>query len=166
MNVLFHLTAGVAIVSGLIKNKPSGIKYTWLRPSMGFVLGVLSHGVLDCIPHCYPIHSKIDVGLSLGIILAAMYRVVSKYKWLMSATMFGCIFPDIFDLGPKILHKNLGIKLWEMNNVFPWHQAHYSGSIYQGSCTLSTMYHFLVILVCGLVIFTRRKSIKNMFINK
>jgi hypothetical protein len=161
MNVLFHVASGMAVVSGLPEDSPFNAKFAWQRPTIGFVAGVMSHGVLDVIPHCYPVNSILDVGLSLCLILAFIWGANSPAKWMVAATFFGCIFPDVFDLGPKLLNKHLGFRIWEIENVFPWHNPHYSGSIYSNACGYSLLYHVIIVVVCGLFIFYRRKRVKR-----
>jgi len=118
-------------------------------PAIGFVIGVLLHGLLDYVPHSYPIDSRLDVSLSLA--LASLAIVVSKPKnrFLVLACYLGSIFPDLIDLGPTVINKSLG---WSMPTVkiFPWHWPRYSGSIYDGGKSLESLIFHIVIVALSI----------------
>jgi len=59
MNVLFHLAVGTSIIASNSHFKNETKQERWVLTGVGFVVGLLSHGILDYIPHCYPINSKL-----------------------------------------------------------------------------------------------------------
>ena len=83
MNVLFHTTTAIGIAVLMTDTKgfksSASLKNTCLTALFAFVLGVISHGALDYIPHCYPLPSKIDVILGLGMIVVGVWTVKAKY---------------------------------------------------------------------------------------
>lgn len=125
----------------------------------GFIIGVISHGVLDYVPHCYPISSKLDLLIGLIIILICLFKVKKDYKFLVSAVLFGCVFPDVIDLTPAILNSQLGINLPIFENIFPWHIHEYSGSIYTEECSVSKINHILTLLFSGIIIILNKRSV-------
>lgn len=129
-----------------------------------FVTGVISHGALDYIPHCYPVNSKIDVVISSLLIMIITLLAKSKYRIIVGLTFLGCIFPDIIDLSPAILNKYVGLNLPIHRNVFPWHLHIYSGSIYSDNCGVSTFNHYLTVLVVLIICWTRQKDLKLMIL--
>ncbi|WP_115373922.1 hypothetical protein [Adhaeribacter pallidiroseus] len=130
-----------------------------------FIVGIISHGALDYIPHCYPINSRVDVILGLAFIIVLTLLANNKYKGIIGLTLIGCIFPDLVDLSPAIINKNLGFNLPILDKVFPWHWHVYSGSIYNYSCGVSTINHLLVIVAVGIVCWYRRADFSNLFLN-
>lgn len=102
------------------------------------------HGLLDYLPHAYPINSVVDVVLSLALI-SIMLLLTERGRWLLLGVCFiGAIFPDLVDLGPAIVNIRLGWSL-PVFKIFPWHWREYSGSIYDGSRGVeSFLYHLIV----------------------
>ena len=84
----------------------------------GFTLGIISHGVLDVVPHAYPIGSRADVSLGLVIFVSALFFARKRNYLLITACFVGSIFPDLVDLGPAILNKQLG---WSLPVVKVFH---------------------------------------------
>lgn len=161
MNVLFHTTTalGIAVLFTHTKSK---------RPSITtsifvFIIGILSHGILDTIPHCYPIPSKLDVSLGLLMILTATWFSHKKYRIIVLSAFIGCIMPDLIDLSPAIVNKQLGWNLPVFDKLFPWHFKQFSGSIYTDDCTISTMNHSIVVIALGAACWYRRSVVKVMF---
>jgi hypothetical protein len=74
MNVLFHTISAVGVVAmvtdtDIVKQgNSSGVKMTSL---IAFLSAVFFHGVLDYMPHCYPVPSKWDVIMGLALWLPA-----------------------------------------------------------------------------------------------
>lgn len=158
MNILFHIATGAAIIilHSHIKH-PNKTRFY----GSGFILGVISHGILDYTPHCYPIPSKIDAILGLLIMISTLFFVKKKFKILVSAIFFGCVFPDLIDLSPGILNTLFHINLPIFDKVFPWHYHQYSGSIYSTDCTVSMANHGLVLMFCSIIIFLKLGFIKK-----
>lgn len=160
MNVTFHTVAALATAAILSSRhrvrapvQSSGRDAPFL-PAIGFVVGVLLHGLLDYVPHSYPLDSRLDVSLSLTLASLAIVLSKPKNRFLVLACYLGCIFPDLIDLGPAAINKSFG---WSLPTVkiFPWHWHRYSGSVYDGSRSLeSLLFHIVVValsigLLCG-----------------
>jgi len=163
MNVLFHLATGVAIIAihSRVKQPNKPLYYI-----SGFVLGVISHGILDYTPHCYPIHSKVDAILGLITIVFLLFTIRKEFKILSGFILLGSIFPDLLDLSPGIINNLFQLNLPTFNPIFPWHFHHYSGSIYSNNCSVSTLNHFLVLLFCGIIVFLNFSGVKRLFNSK
>ena len=159
MNVLFHTLAGGAIAVLLAPQENTKSLSKGLRCASAFVLGILSHGLLDWAPHCYPIASKVDVIVSLAIMIFAFFRSAKAFRPILIAAFVGAILPDVLDLSPAILAKQTGWNVPVFPHFFPWHWKEYSGSVYNGDCATSNWIHLLLVIVAGLVFWRRRKAL-------
>lgn len=168
MNVLFHTTAAVGVAVLLTDTNKVKIHSNVIRASItgtfAFILGAISHGALDYIPHCYPINSKVDVILGLIIIVIFTFLAKKDYKLIVGLAFIGSIFPDLVDLSPEILNSYLGFNLPIIDNIFPWHWSEYSGSIYVQNCHVSFLNHSLVLLTVGLICWARRNDLTKIFL--
>jgi hypothetical protein len=163
MNVTFHAigsfaTAAVLSLKGTENRRSRSALMKYL---IGFVTGILVHGVLDLSPHQYPIPSKVDVILAPVLLLLFLFCSQKQDYPLILACFAGCVFPDIIDLGPVIVDKYLGISLPRLPfRLFPWHTKEYSGSIYDGSRNNeSNIYHILVLVIGFGLIYAYRKNL-------
>ncbi|MEO7509837.1 MAG: hypothetical protein ABIZ95_21500 [Pyrinomonadaceae bacterium] len=163
MNITFHTLAAVstAVLLSPARKADRPVELTspseLYRLSAGFALGILLHGVLDFLPHSYPIHSILDV--LLGTLLFATVWIVAarSNRPLLTACFVGAIAPDLIDHTTSILNRRLGWSL-PVKKIFPWHWPEYSGSIYDGSyATESLVLHLVVTFVSlGLLYFCRQ----------
>jgi len=168
MNVLFHTTAAIGVVVMLTDTTTVG-KTTLSKIQVGvtaFFVGVISHGALDYIPHCYPINPKIDVIVGFIIISALTFMSHQKYRVIVALAFLGGIFPDLIDLSPQILNKYLGLNLPINDKIFPWHWEKYSGSIFIDDCKTSALNHTILVLVVMTICFRRRTDFKNIFLSR
>jgi hypothetical protein len=158
MNIIFHTTAaiGITVLFAETKDRPLKTKKAFETSVLAFLVAVISHGALDYTPHCYPINSKIDVILSLMIMITTTSFIHKQYRLIAGLSFLGSIFPDLVDLLPSILNKQLGFNLPILNKVFPWHWHEYSGSIYGGDCRVSTFNHALLVLIVGVICWYKR----------
>lgn len=127
--------------------------------AVGFVAGVLLHGLLDFVPHSYPIKSGLDVVFSLILFVAAIAFSKRQHRFLIGACFLGAIFPDLVDLGPAIVNNHLG---WSVPvvKIFPWHWRQYSGSIYDRSRGfVSLFWHFLVVGFSVVLLYRYRRTL-------
>lgn len=158
MNVLFHLTAGFGIALALCNVVPK--PKVWPTAATGAFIAFISHALLDYTPHCYPINSKIDVIAGFILLLTLSFFARKKYRLIMFATLSGSILPDVIDLLPAILNKQLHLQLPVYNKFFPWHWKIYSGSIYNGSCGTSHINIAMVGMAAGIIIILKYKTVK------
>lgn len=158
MNVLFHLAAGfgiaLAVCSEAVKPK------IWPTATTGALIAFVSHALLDYTPHCYPINSKIDFIAGFILLLALSLFARKGYRLIIFATLSGAVLPDIIDLLPAILNKQLHLELPVYNKVFPWHWKIYSGSIYNGSCNASHINIAMICISVGALMILKYKTVK------
>ena len=162
MNVTFHAIGSFATAAVLSVGKNDGWRsfLAFKKYIVGFILGILIHGILDFSPHEYPIPSKIDVVLAL-ILLSIFLFISQRQNFLLILVCFaGSIFPDVIDLGPEIANKYLGIEFPHFPfHIFPWHWKEYSGSIYDGNHRIeSIIYHLSLLFVCSILLYTNRNN--------
>ena len=170
MNVTFHTIGSFAAAAILsLKKTENWRSLSALKKYLiGFAAGIIVHGVLDLLPHQYPIPSKVDV-IVAPILLVLFLLASQKQNFLLILICFaGCVFPDVIDLGPTIVDKYLRIVLPRLPfRLFPWHTVKYSGSIYDGSRGLeSAVYHISFLLICFSLIYVYRKSVFKFWENK
>jgi hypothetical protein len=162
MNVIFHTLASVAtaaVLSTQLKEKPINSTTGLTILVSGFTAGVLLHGLLDWTPHQYPLPSILDVVVSLFLFSIVFVLAQKEARWLLLACFLGAIFPDLVDLGPAILNKQMQLHLPTIK-IFPWHWKQYSGSIYDGSRRwLSILNHLVVSGMSGCLILGFRRSL-------
>lgn len=166
MNVLFHTTTaiGVAVLltdTNRLQTAPA--KKILATGVFAFLLGILAHGALDYVPHCYPLPSKVDAVLGLAMILGLLWRTNPPYRLVMGLACLGCVFPDVIDLSPAILNKYAGFSLPVYGNLFPWHWKAYSGSLYTADCSVSTANHVCVVFMVATVCWFRRSDMLTVF---
>lgn len=161
MNVLFHTTTALGIAVLFTNTKSKKLSIT--TNIFVFISGILSHGALDYIPHCYPIPSKIDTSLGLLMIITATWFCNKKYRIIVLSSFIGCIIPDLIDLSPSIINKQLGWSLPVFNKVFPWHFKQFSGSVYTDDCSISNINHTILVISLGAACWYKRSGVREMF---
>ena len=168
MNILFHTTAAIGLIATL--NETSSGEYSNKKKMVlgliCFAIGIVSHGALDYIPHCYPINPKVDVIIGAIIIGTVTLLSKPKYRLIVGLTFLGNIFPDIIDLSPQILNKYLGLSIPLNDKIFPWHWEKYSGSIFIDDCKTSTLNHLILITVTVSICIMKKNNLKNIFKSK
>jgi hypothetical protein len=160
MNVIFHALGSFATAAVLCL-KPNEEIWNLPKLAVGFFAGILIHGILDSLPHQYPLYSKFDVIFAL-VLLAIMFSLAQKQNRLLILACFGgAIFPDVVDLSAGIANKHLGIAIPQFSfKMFPWHWKEFSGSIYDGSRRVeSNIYHIIVLLTFSVLTFAYRKRL-------
>lgn len=157
MNVFFHTTTAISVVALFpVIKVASPVQIT--RDSIGaFTLGIMTHAALDYIPHCYPIASKLDAILGVIIIIGSIYFAKKEYRFIVGSAMIGTIFPDLIDLLPQILNKQLGLSLPLLPKIFPWHWQTYSGALYDTDCSVSTL-NYCLLMLANVIIWWYRKA--------
>jgi hypothetical protein len=156
MNVTFHVLTGIGMAAALSPRQPQ-VAVASLAAGLGATIAL--HGLLDYVPHSYPIRSGADVILALVLLGAAWLLAKPHLRLLLITCFLGSILPDLIDLGPGILNRHAGLHLPEVK-LFPWHWKQYSGSIYDGSRnTESTALHLLVLAGAISAIGLRRERV-------
>ncbi|MCC7332723.1 MAG: hypothetical protein IT232_08960 [Flavobacteriales bacterium] len=167
MNVIFHTTTAISVAVLLTDTRrieqSTTSKNVVGTSILAFTVGLISHGALDYIPHCYPINSKLDAVVSLTIIVITTWLTNKKYRLIMGLSFLGSIFPDLVDLSPAIINKQLRLNFPAFEKIFPWHLHDYSGSIYNDNCNNSTLNHILLLLTICIICWCRRTDIKTIF---
>jgi hypothetical protein len=156
MNVVFHTLvslATAAVLASRIKEKEPISSTKGIAISViGFATGIVSHGVLDWLPHHYPLPSIADIIVSLVLFSGVCILARREARWVLLICFVGAIFPDLVDLGPAIVNKQMQSSL-PVVKLFPWHWKEYSGSIYDDSRRwLSMANHLAVAGVSGFLI--------------
>lgn len=162
MNILFHLTTAIPLVA-LVANTKGDNRRTGVRTVLVFGLGILMHGVLDIVPHCYPIPSEWDAVAGLLIMALLLWFSNRRFRLLLAFAFLGVLFPDLVDHSSDIINHRLGWQLPVWDNIFPWHWKTYSGSIYNQDCRLSTWYHLILITLVVMICWWRRPVLRVMF---
>jgi hypothetical protein len=108
MNVIFHTTTAISVAllltdTNKIKQSTTSEIIYW-SSLFAFTVGLISHGALDYIPHCYPINSKVDAIAGLTMILITIWLTNKKYRLIIGFSFLGSIAPDIVDLSPSIIN--------------------------------------------------------------
>jgi hypothetical protein len=164
MNIVFHCVAAtgiLAVAAGTLKKSDFKI----LIPSL-LVLGIISHGALDYIPHQYPIISLIDVLGGLFFIFVVLFFVHSSFWLPIIACYGGSILPDIIDHTPEISNKFLHTNLPVLKNIFPWHWHDYSGSLYGVGAIVSDINHLCLIFFVIVIVIWNRQALKVLSLPK
>lgn len=165
MNILFHNITGycIAITSLHVAAKDDVYsKKQYIIPIV-FLLGIISHGILDIIPHCYPINSIFDAIFGLAMIIGLSILARPAFRTIIAGALIGSIVPDIIDHSAGIFKNHMGISINYSLKLFPWHWAKYSGSIYNGNCLKSAIYHSILIAVCIITLWITRGTIIKIY---
>ena len=132
-----------------------------------FVLGVLSHGVLDGLLHQYPIPRMIDPPAAVAGIALWCALVQSRFRLLFIVTFLGAILPDLIDLSSAIANRLFQLRLPTLaeslgfhlpaGHFFPWHWPEGSGSIFDGTRdAVSLTNHIIVMSFVTAAVWTNR----------
>lgn len=159
MNVSFHTLAALATVATIApKAESTGHTDTCgdlPKLTCGVLTGIMTHGVLDLLPHTYPLPSKTDVAIALVVLLMAAIRIAARHRVLMMACFLGAVLPDFIDLGPAQLNRLFGWSL-PVIKFFPWHWPEYSGSIFTGERGAESALSHLLVAAAGFLFLARR----------
>lgn len=164
MNALIHMATGLGIALTIADTTPVTPCRSLLRCTAGFATGILVHALLDYAPHCYPVNSKIDFIGSFVLLCLLVAATRRPYRLLIACCLTGAVFPDLTDLLPAILNKQLN---WQLpvpeHRLFPWHQPAYSGSIYTGPCGVSDLNIFMVLTAVVATVLWKRATCLSLF---
>lgn len=167
MNIFFHIVTAVGATAALADtNRIESSKDSLKIGILSMFCSCIIHGIIDYIPHTYPFSPKIDVAISLMLIIILIWRANKKYRVILSLSILGSILPDLIDLLPSIFQKYTGVSLPAYGKVFPWHWPGYSGSIFGKSDNVSDINHILVLGLTFIICWCRRTDLKRMFYKK
>ena len=161
MNVAFHELVGIAIAQetgarlGTRASGRPGVR-AWIVASG---LALLSHGILDALPHYYPLPSAADVVVSVALVGAWLLLVPRWMRWPLFVVCLAALLPDIVDHFPKDVRRHLHIDLPVLPNLFPWHWRSDSGSLTGRTGPLwleSLTNHVIVLAFCATMIVRTR----------
>lgn len=164
MNIFFHVATVVGVTATLTDtNRIGSGKDSFKTGLLSMFCSCIVHGILDYLPHTYPLSPKLDIAISLIIIFILVWKANKQYRIIVSLAILGSILPDLIDLLPSILEKYIGLSLPVYDKVFPWHRTEYSGSIFGKSDVVSDINHILVLIIICIVCWCRRTDLKQIF---
>ena len=156
MNVSFHELTGIALAAEAA-GRPGARARTWAVTGL---LAVAAHGVLDALPHYYPLPPWADTVVSLALVGGALALAPRGTRLPMFLVCVAALLPDIIDHAPDDLRKHLGIPFPQVPNLFPWHWPRGSGS-WRGRTgpdwLISWVNHGIVIAFCAAAILRNRQ---------
>jgi len=170
MNLVFHIATGIGVVVSLtdtsrVKEKAIN-KIKVLTGFFVFIVAVILHGVLDYIPHCYPLNAKPDVILCSVMFVSLIFVTNRRFKFIMFLALLGSIFPDLIDHSTLILNRFLRLNLPMGTKLFPWHWEGYSGSLYHQGWLISTINHIALLITLLIICWQRRLDFRTIFTKK
>ncbi len=172
MNVAFHELVGIAIAheASAALGPPTaydGGSTTQRRGTIwaaAFGLAVLSHGILDGLPHYYPLGIWPDTVVSIAFLAFWLTRVPRWMRVPVIVVCVGSLLPDIIDHVPRDLNRHLHLGLPEWPKLFPWHWREGSGSIPGKTGPLwrvSVANHAIVVAFCVTAFIRTRQLLRR-----
>lgn len=168
MNILFHTGAAIGIIALCaphIPRNPRPVQQAGFS-LLGCALGIIAHGVLDYVPHCYPIPAALDASLGLIIILLNILFASGRYRLIISATFLGSVLPDLIDLAPQVINRRTHMGIPTHTPYFPWHWKAYSGSVYEKDCVVSDLNHLVLMALIVMVCLVYRKHLRKLYLQR
>jgi hypothetical protein len=142
LNTAFHALTGLAIgqtAAGRLlaaereepaPHLPDDARLLYVRVAVyTFLLCVMSHGVLDGLPHEYPFRALGDTLWTLGLFFGWMLFIQPRFRPLLVIAFVGAEMPDLVDHVPRDLNRHLHLHLPVLPKLFPWHYPGGSGSL-------------------------------------
>jgi hypothetical protein len=166
VNVAFHSLAALAIgQAAACRTTPTDLPRRRLAiAAIAFVLGMMSHGVLDGLPHEYPFRWLGDTVASIALVGTWMAITRAGYRSLPMIAIVGALLPDVIDHVPRDINHHLGTHLPELQKIFPWHHPGGSGSLsgvvpYRAHVA-SIANHIIVVSFCAAVLWLSRRALR------
>lgn len=128
------------------------------------ILAVGSHGVLDALPHYYPLPSAADAIVSILLVAAFLALVPRATRLPFLLVALAALLPDLVDHLPDDLRKYAGLPIPEIPNFFPWHWRSGSGSWPGRTGPLwleSLVNHAIVLAFCATSIVRTRHLLRS-----
>jgi hypothetical protein len=134
MNLAFHALAGLAIGQTAATRiaaepAPRTRRHDVVVATLAFGLAIMSHGILDGLPHEYPFRALGDTLATAAVVAAGMAPLRPRHRVLVLVALLGAVLPDVIDHAPRDLNRHFGTHLPELKKIFPWHGAGGSGSL-------------------------------------
>jgi hypothetical protein len=130
-----------------------------------FLLCVMSHGVLDGLPHEYPFRALGDTLWTVGLVFAWMFLIQPRYRLLLAVAFLGAELPDLIDQVPRDLNRHLGLHLPVLPKLFPWHHPEGSGSLSGNVPPLarvaSLVNHVIVVSFAATLMWISRSALRD-----
>lgn len=156
VNVIFHALTSTAVMAAASGVEAESRSSRRLRLAGAFGAGLCVHGVLDGLPHQYPLPAAPDVVAALALVALVGLLSRPSSRALLVASFSGAIAPDVVDLGPSMLASSVTAPL-RHPLLFPWHWREGSGSIYDGRhVVVSITNHVIVVALSLLVLWASR----------
>jgi hypothetical protein len=154
MNLLFHTVFSVS-TSPVISKKTVRTDNTLKYLGLGFISNIVIHGVMDLVPHDYPITTMIDVFVSFALFFLVIIFVKREFRIPVFFCFLGGALPDLVDKGL--------FRVLRMNNIklFPWHWSNVINFFYKWykHPWLFTIGNVLTIAVSLFLLWVNRKFI-------
>jgi len=162
LNVAFHTLSALAIgqTAAVRMDAADGRRRRISIAVWVFVLGVMSHGVLDGLPHEYPFKWLGDTISTTVLVVTWMAIVQPRHRALLLLAIGAAVLPDVIDHVPRDFNRHLGTHLPELTKLFPWHHRGGSGSL-SGEVPFdarvaSIAYHLIVVTFSGVLLWLSR----------
>jgi hypothetical protein len=167
LNIAFHTLAALAIGQSAACRLQVAQR-RWQRIAIGvvtFLLGVMSHGVLDGLPHEYPFRWPAETVLITVLLVTWMVIIQPRYRGLLLIAVAGALLPDVIDHVPRDLNRHLGTHLPELPKLFPWHHrggsGSLSGTVPPDAHVASIANHIIVVSCSVLMLVLSRRALRR-----
>jgi hypothetical protein len=168
LNLAFHALAGLAIGQAAATRLSTPPRDAFARgrdvvvTTIAFGLAIMSHGILDGLPHEYPFRTLGDVLATTAVVATGLRLIQPRFRSLLLVALLGAVLPDVIDHSPRDLNRHLGTHLPELKKVFPWHGAGGSGSLSGDNILFrahiaSLTNHVIVVVFCVIVLWLTRR---------
>lgn len=155
MNLVFHTVFSISN-STICAKKIEENKKLYL--SLGFVGNIIAHGIMDILPHDYPLTRNTDAFISFAIFLLSIVFVKKEYALCVLSCFFGGVLPDLID---KLILPIMGFRQFKL---FPFHWANAINFFYKWyKFEMFELFNVLVVVVSlGILLVNIKFIINNM----
>ena len=167
MNVAFHTLTALAIgQTAACRMEVAQRRRTRVAIAVvTFLLGVMSHGVLDGLPHEYPFRWLGDTLSTTVLFVIWMAIIAPRHRGLLLIAIAGALLPDVIDHTPRDINRHLGTHLPELPKLFPWHHRGGSGSLSGvvpfDARVASIANHIIVVSFCAASLWLSRRALRK-----
>lgn len=167
MNVAFHTLSALAIgqTAAWRLDVADRRARRGAITALVILLGVMSHGVLDGLPHEYPFKWLGDTVSTTALVVVWMAIVEPRHRLLLLIAIASAVLPDVIDHVPRDLNRHLGTHLPELTKLFPWHHRGGSGSLSgevpRDARIASITNHIIVVTFSGVMLWLSRAALRK-----